>query len=309
MAPPPGMVYCRASAASAGSRRVPGGSLTGERIAVTMIDGKLSLVLPAHNEEENLRPVVERALEVLPQHCRDWEIIIVNDGSRDRTGEIAAELAAANPERVRVVTHPRNRGYGAALTSGFAAATGDYLMFMDSDRQFDIADIARLAPFVGVYDIVAGYRIKRNDPWYRFAIGYTFNAIVTVLFGVNLRDIDCGFKIFRASLLKGMELTSPGALINTEIHAKANRQGATLVEVGVSHYPRLVGEQSGASARVILRAMGETLKLWWRMQFYQPPAVVAGAEPDGYRGLTLAHVGILGAAVVLLLTLLVRRRR
>jgi glycosyltransferase involved in cell wall biosynthesis len=277
-------------------------------VRVTMIDGKLSLVLPAHNEEANLRPVVERALEVLPQQCRDWEVIVVNDGSRDRTGEIAAELAAANPERVRVVTHPRNRGYGAALASGFAAATGDYLMFMDSDRQFDIADLERLAPFVGVYDIVAGYRIKRNDPWYRFVIGYTFNAIVTVLFGITLRDIDCGFKVFRADLLKGMELTTHGALINTEIHAKANRQGATLVEVGVNHYPRLIGEQSGVKVSVITRAMVEILKLWWRMQSYQPPATLAGADLGGYRGLTLAHVGILGAAA-LLLTLLLRRRR
>lgn len=280
-----------------------------ERANGRMIDGKLSLVLPAHNEEPNLRPVVERAREVLPQQCRDWEIIVVNDGSRDRTGDIAAELAAADPEHVRVVTHPRNRGYGAALTSGFDAATGDYLMFMDSDRQFDIADIERLAPFVGVYDIVAGYRIKRNDPWFRFAIGYTFNFIVTVLFGINLRDIDCGFKIFRADLLRGMELTSPGALINTEIHAKANHQGATLVEVGVNHFPRLVGEQSGASVRVIVRAMGETLKLWWRMQFYQPPAVLSSPDVNGYQGLTLVHVGALSVAFLALLTWLVRRRR
>jgi glycosyltransferase involved in cell wall biosynthesis len=275
----------------------------------TMIDGKLSLVLPAHNEEANLRPVVERALEVLPQQCRDWEIIVVNDGSRDDTGAIAAELAAANPDRVRVVTHPRNCGYGAALTSGFDAATGDYLMFMDSDRQFDIGDIARLVPFVGVYDIVAGYRIKRNDPWYRFAIGYTFNTIVTILFGIQLRDIDCGFKIFKADLLRGMELTSPGALINTEIHAKANKQGATLVEVGVNHFARLVGEQSGASVKVILRAMVETLKLWVRMQSYVPPRPVDPARLQRYQGLSFGQVGGLLAGFVGLVTVLWRRRR
>jgi glycosyltransferase involved in cell wall biosynthesis len=274
-----------------------------------MIEGKLSLILPAHNEEPNLRPVVERAQAVLPVQCQDYEIIIVNDGSHDRTGEIAASLATADPEHVKVVTHPRNRGYGAALTSGFTAASGDYLMFMDSDRQFDIGDIERLVPFVGVYDIVAGYRIKRNDPWFRFAIGYTFNAIVTVLFGVMLRDIDCGFKIFRAELLKDMQLTSPGALINTEIHAKANRQGATLVEVGVNHYARLIGEQSGASIKVIVRAMGETIKLWWRMQFYQPPAVLSSPDISGYQGLTLAHVGALGTASLLALTWLLRRKR
>lgn len=275
-----------------------------------MIDGKLSLVLPAHNEEENIRPVVERAVEVLPRHFQDWEVIVVNDGSRDNTGAIAAELEAERPGHVRLVTHPRNRGYGAALTSGFAAATGDYLMFMDSDRQFDIGDIERLAPFVGLYDIVAGYRIKRNDPWYRFAIGYTFNAIVTVLFGIFLRDIDCGFKIFRAGLLKGMQLTSPGALINTEIHAKANRQGATIVEVGVNHYPRLVGEQSGTKVRTITRAMGETIKLWWRMQSYTPPATPLEADLGGYRGLTITHLGAaFGAFLLAVLGLITRRRR
>jgi glycosyltransferase involved in cell wall biosynthesis len=236
-------------------------------------------------------------------------IIVVNDGSRDRTGEIAAELATANPDRVRVVTHPSNRGYGAALTSGFDAAAGDFIMFMDSDRQFDIADIERLAPFVDVYDIVAGYRIKRNDPAHRLAFASIFKLAVTVLFGVMVRDIDCAFKIYRAPLLKGMELTSPGALINTEMLAKANRQGATLVEVGVNHYPRLAGESSGGSLRVVTRAMGETVKLWWRMQSYQPPAVLSGADTSGYHGLTLTQLAGLSVAFLLVLTLLFRRRR
>ncbi len=242
-----------------------------------MIDAKLSLILPAHNEEANLGPVVNEALRVLPTAFSDFEIIIVDDGSRDRTPQIADELAAQD-SRVRVVHHPRNRGYGAALTSGFGAATGDYWMFMDSDRQFDINDIHRLLPYVGKYDIVAGFRIKRRDPFYRFIIGHTFNVIVKLLFGVKMRDIDCGFKIFRAEILRGMSLESPGALINTEIHAKANRQGATVVEVGVNHYPRKVGEQSGASPRVILRAFWEIARLWLRLRKYRPPVSARIAE-------------------------------
>jgi glycosyltransferase involved in cell wall biosynthesis len=234
-----------------------------------LIDAKLSLILPAHNEEANLSYVVQEALRVLPTAFRDFEIIIVDDGSRDRTPEIADRLAAEEP-RVRVVHHPRNRGYGAALTSGFSVATGDYWMFMDSDRQFDINDIHRLIPYIGKYDIVAGFRIKRRDPFYRFIIGYTFNTIVKLLFGVNMKDIDCGFKIFRSDILRGMTLESPGALINTEIHAKANRQKATVVEVGVNHYPRVVGEQSGASLKVILRALWEIARLWMRMRRYRP---------------------------------------
>lgn len=235
-----------------------------------MIDSMLSLILPAYNEEANLEIVVNEALAEVPKVFERYEIIVVDDGSRDRTGSIADSLETANPEHVRVIHHKPNRGYGAALSTGFGAATGDYLMFMDSDRQFKPEDLQLLAPYVGRADIIAGYRKKRNDPFYRFIIGYTFNTVVTILFGIHLRDIDCGFKIFKADVLKNIELTSPGALINTEIHAKAQRQGRSIIEVGVNHYPRLVGEQSGASIRVILRAMRETIALWLRMRDYSP---------------------------------------
>lgn len=275
----------------------------------SVIDGKLSLVLPAHNEEENIGPVVTRAREILPQYCRDWEIIVVNDGSKDRTGAVVAELAADDPQHLRLVTHPRNRGYGAALTSGFATASGDYIMFMDSDRQFDIGDLARLVPYVGVYDIVNGFRIKRNDPPHRLLNAWIFKVAVMILFGINLKDIDCAFKIFRADLLKGIQLTSPGALINTEIQAKAARQGASRVEVGVNHYPRVAGSPSGASLRVITRAMGEIIKLWWRMQSYQPTSPARPGMVASQRGLSLPLAALLlGVALLLLLALLGRRR-
>lgn len=268
------------------------------------VDRTLSLVLPAHNEEPNLEAVVRDAVAVLPTAFRDYEILIVDDGSRDATPAIADRLAAEFGERhVRAIHHPRNRGYGAALQTGFAAARGDLLMFMDSDRQFDIRDVAKLAPYVDRYDIVAGYRIKRQDEWYRFVIGHTFNTIVKLLFGVNLRDIDCGFKIFRADLLRGMALRSPGALINTEIHAKANREAATIVEIGVNHFPRLVGEQSGASVKVILRAMRETLLLWWRMRSYDPPPTAANVAPRpviGDLAIGTALVGLLGTGALAL---------
>jgi glycosyltransferase involved in cell wall biosynthesis len=231
----------------------------------------LSLILPAYNEEANIEAVVKEALEEVPKSFERFEIIVVDDGSKDMTGEIADRLAAQHPDNVRVIHHHPNKGYGAALTTGFTAAEGDYLMFMDSDQQFKAEDIRLLAPYVTKADIIAGYRKKRNDPFYRFLIGYTFNTIVTILFGIHLRDIDCGFKIFKADVLKNMQLTSPGALINTEIHAKAQRQGRSIIEVGVNHYARLVGEQSGASIRVITRAMKETIMLWLRMKSYVPP--------------------------------------
>ena len=232
--------------------------------ALTRIPGSLSLVLPAHNEQENIGEVVRRALAVLPDHTDEVEIIIVDDGSRDTTGAIADALAAGD-HRVRVVHHPRNRGYGAALTSGFTASTGDFVMFMDADRQFDIADFRLLAPFVGDFDIVAGFRMERNDPLHRRVFAEVFNVSVRVLFGVHLRDIDCAFKVFRGDLLRELELTSPGALINTEIQAKLRRRRARLAQVGVHHYPRLAGSATGGSPRVILRAVRETAGLWWRL--------------------------------------------
>ena len=240
-------------------------------VPLSRIPGSLSLVLPAYNEAENIEEVVRDALAVLPRFSDDYEIIVVDDGSRDGTAGIVARLAAES-DRVRLLRHERNRGYGAALTSGFRATSGAFVMFMDADRQFDIRDLRLLAPFAGEYDIVAGFRMERSDPIHRRIFAELFNVAVRVLFGVHLRDIDCAFKLFRGDLLRGMPLTAPGALINTEIQAKARRQGATLEQVGVHHYPRVAGEASGGSPRVIARALGETLGLWWRMRRYRPPS-------------------------------------
>jgi len=256
----------------------------------TRLPGSLTLVLPAFNEEANIDAVVQNALATLPAYVNAYEIIVVDDGSRDRTSDIVAGLAASD-DRIRLVRHERNRGYGAALISGFKASTGDFVMFMDADRQFNIRDMRLLVPFAGEYDIVAGFRMERSDPLHRRVFAEMFNVSVRMLFGVHLRDIDCAFKLFRGDLLRVLPLTAPGALINTEIQAKARREGATLQQVGVHHYPRVAGEATGGSPRVILRALGETLALWWRMRNYRPvssrlttrPVQGAGREADGTR--------------------------
>jgi glycosyltransferase involved in cell wall biosynthesis len=229
---------------------------------VVRLPGSLSLVLPAHNEEANIEVVVRESLAALPSFAETFEIIVVDDGSRDGTAGIVDRLAAADG-RVHVVHHERNRGYGAALTSGFKVSTGDFVMFMDADRQFDIRDLRLLTPFASEYDVVAGFRMERNDPVHRRVFAELFNVAVRILFGVHLRDIDCAFKLFRGDLLRSLPLTAPGALINTEIQARARQRGATLEQVGVHHYPRVAGQSSGGSPRVIARAMGETLALWW----------------------------------------------
>ncbi|MBX6753308.1 MAG: glycosyltransferase family 2 protein [Thermorudis peleae] len=240
--------------------------------ATVRVPGKLSVVLPAYNEALNLEGVVRRALEVLPSLAPEFELIIVDDGSTDGTGPLADHLAQLSPT-IRVIHHERNRGYGAALTSGFQAATGDFIMFMDADQQFDPADLAQLLPFLHDADLVAGYRIKRRDPRIRLIYAWIFNRAMRLLFGIPVRDIDCAFKVWRAELLKALEITSKGALINTELLIKARRAGARIVEAGVNHYPRPTGEPTGGNPKVILRAMRETIRLWWRMLFYEPPAV------------------------------------
>lgn len=263
-----------------------------------MLDRKLSLVLPAHNEAENIEAVVSRALEVLPSVTQSHEIIVVDDGSKDSTPEITDRLAAEHPT-VRVVHHPVNRGYGAALTSGFQAATGDAIMFMDSDRQFDIGDITALLPFVPHYDIVAGYRIARRDPLYRKLYGKLFGIAVWTLFGLHMRDIDCAFKIFRADLIRDVTLSTPGALINTELLTRSKRRGATIAQVGVHHYPRPAGESSGGSPRVVFRAMGETIKLWLRLRREDSADESGTAMPASRSRRPSRRMALLGGSVLL----------
>jgi glycosyltransferase involved in cell wall biosynthesis len=242
------------------------------------IPGKLSLVLPAHNEEDNIEIVVGDALETLPAYAPSFEIIVVDDGSRDRTGAIIDRLHR-DDERVVPVHQRINKGDGAALRSGFAASTGEFVMFMDADRQFDIRDIRLLAPFVDLFDIVAGFRMERSDPIHRRINAEIFNLAVRVLFGVHLRDLDCAFKIFRGEQVRSLQLTTSGALINAEIQSKLRRQGATLVQVGVPHHPRVAGQATGGDVKVIVRAMRETISLWIRMHRYQPPEAAENPRP------------------------------
>lgn len=270
------------------------------------IPGSLSLILPAHNEVDNIEIVIRRALEVLPRHVDEFEIIPVNDGSKDETGRVIDQLARED-HRVRPVHHRVNRGYGGALKSGFAASRYDYVMFMDSDRQFDVEDIQRLAPFVASHDIVAGFRMERSDPMIRRINAEVFNLAVRVLFGVHLRDLDCAFKIFRGDQLRSLTLTTSGALINAEIQAKLRRQGARLQQVGVPHYPRVAGKPTGGSLKVILKAMVETIQLWIHMHSYQPPKESKNSRPYYALGDTL--LGLALGTVTAVTAGLLRRRK
>lgn len=261
------------------------------------IPGKLTLVLPAHNEEDNIGIVAGAALETLPEYAPDFEILIVNDGSRDHTAAIIDALQAKD-DRIVAIHHQVNQGYGGALKSGFTASTGDFVMFMDADRQFDVRDISLLAPFVNLFDTVAGFRMERSDPIHRRINAEIFNLSVRMLFGVHMRDLDCAFKIFRGDQIRGLALTSSGALINAEIQAKLRRQGATMVQVGVPHHPRVAGQATGGDINVILRAMREIVSLWIRMHRYQPPADAFSPRPYYPMGDVMIAAGTLATAAV-----------
>lgn len=230
---------------------------------------RLSYFFPAHNEEANLEGLVAEALETLPSLAETFEIIAVNDGSKDRTGEIADRLAAEHPDVVRVVHHPVNRGYGGALRSGFEASRYDLLAFTDGDRQFRIADLARLtARLAGTDhpDVVAGYRIKRADPLIRIIYARTYKLANRIFFGLRVRDVDCACKLFRREALEGVRVESGGAFFSAELLIRVGEAGRSIVEVGVPHYRRTAGSPTGARPSVILRAVkdfwGLRLRLW-----------------------------------------------
>ncbi len=220
----------------------------------------LSVFFPCHNEQDNIGRVTRQALKVLRGITPDFEILIINDGSTDDTGRVADALAAEHPE-VRAIHHPTNRGYGGALQTGFAEAAKDWVFYTDGDGQFDISEITHLLPLRSATTIVSAYRAKRSDSLLRKINAACWSMLVNLLLGIRVRDIDCAFKLLPKSLIDNIELHSEGALISTELLAKAASRGLRIVETGVTHYPRTAGQQTGASPKVILKAFYELFRL------------------------------------------------
>jgi len=241
----------------------------------------LSYFFPAHNEEANVRDLVDEALETLPAIAETFEIVIVDDGSRDATGTIADELAAAHPGVVRAVHHPTNLGYGSALLSGFRAARHEFVAFTDGDRQFRVADLARLTERLAEPDqpdAVVGYRIKRADPLVRTLYARAYRVANFIWFGLRIRDVDCACKLFRREALAGIAIESGGAFFSAELLIKLRAAGRTLVEVGVPHHPRTAGSPTGAKPSVVLRAVRDFWQLRLRMWVNRSRALRRG-EP------------------------------
>jgi hypothetical protein len=228
----------------------------GECLKVQSVAKSLSVVFPAFNEEANIRAVVEDACRIIPKFAPIFEIIVVNDGSKDRTGEICDDLTLEFSD-VRVVHHARNRGYGAAVKSGIERARYDVIFFTDSDGQFDLREVATLLEQTDAYDIVAGYRARRHDPPHRLLFAWGWNILVRRVLGTKIRDIDCAFKAFKRHVFDSIQIHSAGAMVNAEIFAQASAFGMTVKEVPVSHFARRHGEPTGDNVAVISKAFRE----------------------------------------------------
>lgn len=225
----------------------------------------LSVFFPAYNEEDNISSEVEKALTVLKALKIKYEVLIIDDGSKDQTPEIADQLAKKYPT-VRVV-HQLNGGYGSAVKRGFYESKMEWVVYTDSDNQFDFSEVSKFLEKTDSAEVIWGYRIKRADLWIRklFALGWKLSLFV--FFGLNLKDVDCGFKMVRREVfdkIPKLESTR-GGMVNAELAIKARKFGFKIAQVGVTHYPRKFGKPSGANLGVIIQSYLDLFKLWQKL--------------------------------------------
>jgi glycosyltransferase involved in cell wall biosynthesis len=226
----------------------------------------LSVFFPAYNDAPSLDALLAETFAVLDRHVADFEVIVVNDGSRDETAKILDGAAVKYAPRLRVVTHPRNLGYGMALRSGFNAARKEFVFYTDGDGQYDVGELplllARMTPNVG---LVNGYKLERHDPVHRVWIGKVYNFCARLLFRVRIRDIDCDYRLMRREILEKMRLQSTSGTICVELVRKFELSGCGVVEVGVHHYPRLHGRSQFFRLKSLAVTLGQLLRLWWKL--------------------------------------------
>lgn len=232
--------------------------------AATRLPG-LSASFPAHNEEDNVEPMIADLLAALPDVAERFEVIVVDDGSRDQTFARASAVAARDP-RVRVVRHEVNRGYGAAVWTGLTSGTMEYAFFTDGDRQFDVRQISDLIARLPGHDVVVGYRVNRQDNAVRIMNAHAWNWLIRTLFAVPVRDVDCAFKLFDRRVLAGLAIEAGGAMFSSELLARLKARGARIVEVPVKHLPREKGSASGGNPKVIARAFYELFRLYRKLK-------------------------------------------
>ena len=219
----------------------------------------ISFFFPCYNEEDNVSELITQSERVLKEYANAWEIIIVNDGSSDRTREIVEGIMKDN-SNLRLINHDVNQGYGAALTSGCENAKYDLVFFSDGDLQFNLNEISPFLEKIDEYDYIIGYRIKRQDNFIRIFNANLWNFVLRITCGLKVRDIDCAFKLFHRNIFKGIQIHSRGAFASAEILLKLKDNRFNFTEIGVNHFPRIKGEQTGGNPFVIFKAINELLK-------------------------------------------------
>ena len=220
----------------------------------------VSMCLPAFNEEDNIKKAIDDSIPVLNAISDDWEIVVVDDGSEDGTNKITKEIIELN-KRVRLVQHDKNRGYGQALITSFAACRKKWIWLSAADNQFSPDEILKMAPFIKDYDVVVGFRYNRADPPYRRLYAKLYNGLIKSVLGLKIKDINCGFKLIKRDVFEKFSLESTGALIDTEFLYKCKKNGITLKEVAVEHKSREFGSQTGGNFMVVIRMFMELLRL------------------------------------------------
>jgi len=232
----------------------PAGAVTG-----------LSVFFPAYNDSGTIASMVIRTVKVASELTSDFEIIVVDDGSGDGTADIADELARTYPQ-VRAVHHPTNRDYGAALQTGFRSATKELVFYTDGDAQYDPAELAALWPWMTAdVDVVNGYKISRSDPAHRIVIGRVYHHIVSVMFGLTLRDVDCDFRLMRRSIFERINLEKTSGVICVEMMKKIQDGGFRIAEVPVHHFHRAFGTSQFFNYRRLLRVGRDLMRLWYAL--------------------------------------------
>ena len=232
----------------------------------------LSVFFPAYNDAPSLAPLLRATFEVLAEHVDDYEVIVVNDGSRDQTAAVLAQLQSELGPLLRVVTHPVNRGYGGALRSGFAASTREFVFYTDGDGQYDVAELPRLLRLVGpATGLVNGYKLERHDPAHRIWIGSIYNYCARLLFRIRIRDIDCDYRLIRRALLARLDLRSTSGTICVELVRKLELSGCDVQEVGVRHYARRHGRSQFFRVRSLAITFFQLLRLWFRLVILRGP--------------------------------------
>ena len=225
----------------------------------------LTAFFPAYNDQHTIEGIIRTAAEEISKVADDFEVLVVDDGSKDETSSILDRLAR-ELAFLRVIHHEKNLGYGAALISGFTHARKDLIFYTDGDGQYDVREIhnllARLGPNI---DLVNGYKVKRSDPWYRVWIGSGYRVAMRAAFRLSIRDVDCDFRLFRRYVFETIKLESRSGVICVEMAKKFERAGFRMVEVPVSHYPRMHGRSEFFRVRHLFFTLNGLFRIWWNL--------------------------------------------